>query len=392
MRSSLHLSEIGSPCFAQLTLFAVAVAAPALGSEPAAIGSKCTVLDSSIDEGDTLAERVWIRSDGLGVGLGLVLFCFGGHATFPEIYSQMSAEERPHFDKAINAGFAAAAAFFTLLGAISYHYYGDCAADTLTLNLMHTSPLLGRVATVCVLANTFFSFPTFCAPVVRILTELVHSSEVVETLEAGIAPPTEEEMFRRAMASRFDALAAKVDAIALAVLQVASNANNANASGGGGGGGSTSHGKSMLPREVAAALRASTAESHGFFSDYTSTSVGTSSPGGGEAAQIEANEPAKVVEEASGLLQAMSWPALFVRIGLVVVAATLAVSVPNFGFVVALMGSFTTMLVSFILPTAFFLIVRWHALSTLRIVLCIGVLLIGFAGMAVGLTNTLRGD
>ena len=53
---------------------------------------------------------------------------------------------------------------------------------------------------------------------------------------------------------------------------------------------------------------------------------------------------------------------LTMRIGLAVLAATLAVSVPNFGFVVALMGAFTTMLVSFILPAAFYLAVEWHVL------------------------------
>ena len=80
---------------------------------------------------------------------------------------------------------------------------------------------------------------------------------------------------------------------------------------------------------------------------------------------------------------------LFIRVALVVGAAILAVSVPNFGFVVALMGAFTTMLVSFILPTAFFLRVRWGSLSRLQVTLCVGVLLVGFAGMFVGLVNTL---
>ena len=87
----------------------------------------------------------------------------------------------------------------------------------------------------------------------------------------------------------------------------------------------------------------------------------------------------------------MSGRSLLVRVALVVGAATLAVSLPNFGFVVALMGAFTTMLVSFILPAVFFLAVHWRALSWLRMALCAGVVLLGFAGMAVGLTNTLSG-
>ena len=53
--------------------------------------------------------------------------------------------------------------------------------------------------------------------------------------------------------------------------------------------------------------------------------------------------------------------------------------------------AFTAMLVSFILPAVFFLAVHWRALSWLRTALCAGVVLLGFAGMAVGLTNTLSG-
>merc|ERR1711981_180191 len=64
------------------------------------------------------------------------------------------------------------------------------------------------------------------------------------------------------------------------------------------------------------------------------------------------------------LFETMSTRSLLVRLGLVLCAALLAVSVPNFGFVVALMGAFTTMLVSFILPTAFYLAVHRDTLTT----------------------------
>lgn len=78
------------------------------------------------------------------------------------------------------------------------------------------------------------------------------------------------------------------------------------------------------------------------------------------------------------------------RVGLVLLAAFLAVSVPNFGFLVALMGCVTTMLVSFILPTAFYLQVHWRSgLSVPTLVGCFGILLLGFVGMGIGLYNTL---
>ena len=61
-------------------------------------------------------------------------------------------------------------------------------------------------------------------------------------------------------------------------------------------------------------------------------------------------------------------------------------------YVVALMGAFTTMLVSFILPTAFFLASTWGRLPLVQTALCIGVLILGFAGMYIGLANTLSGE
>ena len=88
----------------------------------------------------------------------------------------------------------------------------------------------------------------------------------------------------------------------------------------------------------------------------------------------------------------MSTRSLLVRLGLVLCAALLAVSVPNFGFVVALMGAFTTMLVSFILPTAFYLAVHRDTLTTADAALCVAILCLGFGGMAVGLSNTLSGS
>jgi amino acid permease len=370
------------------TLFVVSTVAPSFAtpSEPQPIGSLCAQLDSSLTEADMMGERVWVRPDGLGVGVGLVLFCFGGHATFPEIYSQMAASERPHFDRAINVGFLVAATFFTVLSAAGYYYYGSCAADALTLNLMHTSPLLGRISTVCVLANTFFSFPTFCAPVVRILTELIHSAKTVESLEADVVPPTKEELWRAAVVGRYEALSAKIDAIGAAILHLASVSS------------STSEGKSKLPREITAALRAPSqkAPTHcldsGETSSMSSMSAGVGDLGVDEGSRGGADDDDDDLRQAASFLQAMSGRSLLVRIGLVIVAAILAVSVPNFGFVVALMGAFTTMLVSFILPTAFFLKVRAHALNRLQKALCVGTLLIGFAGMAIGLTNTLSGD
>jgi hypothetical protein len=77
------------------------------------------------------------------------------------------ASERPHFDKAANIGFTFAGAFFVFIAAVGYHFYGSCVADTITLNLMRSSPAFGSLATLCTLASTFFSFPVRRAGLTR---------------------------------------------------------------------------------------------------------------------------------------------------------------------------------------------------------------------------------
>jgi amino acid permease len=36
--------------------------------------------------------------------VGVVLFCFTGHASLPELYHHMRPAERCHFDRAVNVG------------------------------------------------------------------------------------------------------------------------------------------------------------------------------------------------------------------------------------------------------------------------------------------------
>ena len=57
-----------------------------------------------------------------------------------------------------------AGSFYLLAAALPYYFWGSCTADTLTLNLMHSSPNLGSISTAAILANTFCSMALLCAP------------------------------------------------------------------------------------------------------------------------------------------------------------------------------------------------------------------------------------
>ena len=89
------------------------------------------------------------------------------------------------------------------------------------------------------------------------------------------------------------------------------------------------------------------------------------------------------------VFEVTSATSLRIRVALVVGAAALAVTVPNFGFVVSLMGAFTTMLVSFILPVAFYLYACRATLGPLAVGANALIIVIGLIGMVVGVQSTL---
>ena len=90
-----------------------------------------------------------------------------------------------------------------------------------------------------------------------------------------------------------------------------------------------------------------------------------------------------------GLWQDMTTDGFLLRVALVALSGVLALTVPNFAFMVSLLGSVTTMLISFILPTLFFVSIHWWELTRMHIFLCACVLAVGGVGMAVGLANAL---
>lgn len=78
-----------------------------------------------------------------------------------------------------------------------------------------------------------------------------------------------------------------------------------------------------------------------------------------------------------------------IKAGLLGLAALLAISVPNFGYVVSLMGSVTCMVMSFILPAACNLIVHHHTHGVLSLAFNVAIIGVGLIGMVAGVQSTL---
>ena len=247
-------------------LFAVTLVAPLLAGLPPPIASECAVLDESILPG-TLMERHLLIADGLGASTGVILFAFAGHATFPELYKQMSADEKPNFSRACDVGFCGAVVLYVVFAALGYFFLGDCVADSVTLNLMSVSAPLGGAATTLILINTFVSISILAVPVIRIVA-------------------------------------------------------------------------------------------------------------------AEEDEPA------AGVLIKLRPKAVGTRVALVAVGGACAVMIPNFAFVVSLIGSVCTMMISFILPATFYLSIHPDSPLAARL-LYSAIVLVGFLGMFLGVRSAL---
>ena len=268
---------------ATLTVAAVTVIAPLTADMPLPDGAACPVLDASTPPGARMGHEL-IRLDGVGVATGLALFAFAGHATFPEMWRQMPARERAKFGQACDVGFGLAALFYTSLAALGYFFFGACAADSLTLNLMDISPALGRVATCGVLLSTFTSISVLSVPVARICREAAACGD-------------------RAAITR-------------------------------------------LRQRASSTL---------------------------------------------GVLQHADALTLCIKVSMMTLAAVLATTVPNFGLIVALIGAFTCMLISLVLPALCHLAVHRTELSLCSLAMHAIIVLAGLIGMVIGVQGTLAG-
>merc|ERR1712087_97117 len=185
-----HLSVFGPlGLLATTVLFAAAIATPLISP----VSEESFNFDdghSSTGHNPTIVHEV-LNPAGIGMAIGIILFCFAGHATFPDLYHQLPAKEWPHFDRAANRGFAIAGVLYGIFASIGYRAYGNCAAAALTLNLMQQNPILGRIAAVAVLISTFTIIPIQFYVVMRIIENSSPLLRAAESKPGGFLNVTE---------------------------------------------------------------------------------------------------------------------------------------------------------------------------------------------------------
>ena len=337
-RHLAYVSSVG--ILATAALVAAVIAAPALDDQHGHEGDACPPLyqergpalsaPGADDAGPTMSHHLFIP-EGAGAALGVILFCFSGHATFPDLYAQMKPSERPRFGVAVNIGFCFAGAFYLTFATLGYLAYGSCAADALTLNLMDSSSLFGRVATIAVLTSTFTIIPIQSLICVK-------SVETVSMTVCTLLPRACAQVSTRPEAQSMPPELPDADPQLM----------------------------DILAREADIDM------------------------------DIEATQPP------NRTLATASAPTIFIRLTaervisravLIAVAGLLAISIPNFGLCLALIGSVTTMLISLILPALLWAaaqLILPAGLSVGQGTLSVFLVLLGVLGMLVGIDGSMK--
>ena len=371
------------------TLLFVATCLVPMLTPPLAEGEACS---GAPREGQTMGHA-WLHQDGLGITTGLALFAFAGHATFPELHNRMARDERHHFDSACNLGFSVAACFYCLLGGLGYYIYGDCTLDAFTLNLMGSNPTLGGLATTGVLLSTFTSISVLCVPVVRI------AHESIEAVRVGLVPPPPPSGTAQAHCKKLgtvaqsdtggiEAQSEKVNrTVRCEKAEIDIQCETAGT-------------EDTLALVNAQLMEAGVAIDGAFDKDCSfplhtgsiaidegaAVAKGFRLPSSAVAMEGIARHPFMSL---GGIFQPYDTLDVLVKALLMVAAGVLAVAVPNFGYIVALMGAFTCMLMSFILPAACNMIVHYRVYSSGVLILNGLVVCIGTVGMYVGVQSTI---
>jgi vesicular inhibitory amino acid transporter len=106
-----------------------------------------------IDGEDSLATTVHhesFRLAGLPVALGLVAFCFSGHAVVPSIYTSMA---NPHeFEQMVNLTFSFVLVACVTVGLCGYYTFGNAVSDQITLSLS-AEPRFGTSNAITILTG-----------------------------------------------------------------------------------------------------------------------------------------------------------------------------------------------------------------------------------------------
>ena len=117
-------------------------------------------------------HHMW-SSTGFPIAMGLVAYCFSGHAIVPSIYSSM---QRPQdFEKMIDVTFIIVGMACIAVGVSGYYMFGDAVLDQVTLSLEQNSSagLVMKILTWMIILTSFSKYILTMYPLALGMEEIV---------------------------------------------------------------------------------------------------------------------------------------------------------------------------------------------------------------------------
>jgi hypothetical protein len=102
---------------AALVLFALALAHVALLAALLPVSPGTTTRDAACAPPPATAPPTAASTGGTGVAMGIIAFCFGGHAHLQQLAIHTATEHEHAFERALDVGFGASAVFLAALAA-----------------------------------------------------------------------------------------------------------------------------------------------------------------------------------------------------------------------------------------------------------------------------------
>ena len=104
-------------------------------------------------------HSLWVSS-GIALSIGLVAFCYSGHAIIPSFYKSM--EKPQEFEKVLSYSYGIVLLCYILVGFSGYYMFGSAVDDQITLSLQRGVSQMGSVMTCLtwLMVSTAFSKAT----------------------------------------------------------------------------------------------------------------------------------------------------------------------------------------------------------------------------------------
>jgi len=130
-----YLSVVGTVSTVCVCL-SVVVSALVAGDMTEALAAKKGLIHDDATTTATTSQQpyhIWWDTSGIPMALGLVAYCFSGHAIVPSIYTSM--KEPQHFDSMVTVTFIGVVICCSAVGVMGYYMFGSLVEDQVTLSM-----------------------------------------------------------------------------------------------------------------------------------------------------------------------------------------------------------------------------------------------------------------